>query len=547
MAYEVTSDKDTDYAADTVLEVGHRLFHVNRRLLASTSEYFRALFGGGTRESSENHIVLRGLDPEVFQLLLGFAARGQVNVERRNVEALLEAADFLLFDRVKLLCATFLQRELRVGNCAGALALAQRLACPSLAAAARGVALTHLAAFMDDEEEFLQLPKEALAELLASDHLYVAKEDQVFEAVMKWVSHHNSRESHFLELLALVRSPFLSLSFLDLMIKRSKCSLQADPHHRLLRILNHSLPQNWTMAQSQTQISRSYETMYVLGGKHEQEQQELFQFHPQTNTWQACSPLRRRKLTQYAVATVGNFIFVTGGYFRESVVWYCVDWVLVYNCCEDSWMEGPSMKQSRNWHCAVGVGMYLYVLGGSTDEAVIADVERLPLMATEWEKTAPMMRPVERAAVVSTGTNVYVLCGLDENGDVYSGVQRLNVDNDVWDVISFSPLPRYDLCATILNGAVYVVGGQTFRLDTDTDEWTPVDEERFNQKFFSGCTTVNGRIFVLGERRGNTSIPNMILFDPYTETCQVVNAAVPCPLPIRGCVSIRKFNVRFGI
>ncbi|XP_060702576.1 kelch-like protein 23 [Hemiscyllium ocellatum] len=545
MASEETSFGDKDHAADAVLEVGQRLFHVNRRLLASTSEYFRALFGGGTRESSQNHIVLWGLDPEVFQLLLGFAARGRVRVDRRNVEALLEAADFLLFDRVKLLCAAFLQRELRVGNCAGALALAQRLACPGLAAAARGVALTHLADFMAEEEEFLQLPREVLAEFLASDHLYVAKEDQVFEAVMKWVSHHNSREGHFLELLALVRAPFLTLSFLDLMIKRSKCGLQADPHSRLLRILNHSLPQNWTMGQSQT--SRTYETMYVLGGKHEQEQQELFQFHPQTNTWQACSPLRRRNLTQYAVATVGNFIFVTGGYFRESVVWYCVDWVLVYNCCEDSWMEGPSMKQSRNWHCAVGVGMYLYVLGGSTDEAVIADVERLPLMATEWEKTAPMMRSVERAAVVSAGTYIYVLCGLDENGDVYSGVQRLNVDSDVWDMISFSPLPRYDLCATILNGAVYVVGGQTFRLDIDTDEWTPVDEECFNEKFFSGCTTVNGRIFVLGERRGNTSIPNMILFDPYTETCQVVDATVPCPLPIRGCVSIQKVNVRSGI
>ncbi|XP_078054598.1 kelch-like protein 23 [Mustelus asterias] len=541
----MASHKEKAPAADTVLEVGQRLFNVNRGMLASASDYFRALFGGGARESSQSHIVLRGLDPEAFQLLLGFAARGRVSVDRHNVEALLEAADFLLFERVKRLCAAFLQRELRVGNCAGLLALAQRLACPGLADAARGVALTHLAAFMAEEEEFLQLPKEALAELLASDHLYVTKEDQVFEAVMKWVSHHHSREGQFLELLALVRAPLLSLSFLDLLIKRSKCRLEDDPPSRLLRILNHNLPLSWTIAH--TQNNRSYETMYVLGGKHEQEQQELFQFNPKTKTWQACSPLRRRNLTQYAVAAVGNFIFVTGGYFRDQVVWYSVDWVLIYNYCEDSWMEGPAMKQSRNWHCAVGVGMYLYVLGGSTDTDVIADVERLPLMATEWENMQPMVEPVERAAVVSVGTNIYVLCGLNENGGVYSGVQRLDVNSDVWDVISFSPLPRYDLCATILNGALYIVGGQTFRLDTDTDEWTPVDEKYLNQKFFSGCTTVNGRIFLLAERRGNTSIPNMILFDPYTDTCEVVDMAVPCPLPVRGCVSIRKFNVKSGV
>ncbi|GCB60830.1 hypothetical protein scyTo_0011202 [Scyliorhinus torazame] len=438
----MASHKGQDPAADTVLEVGQRLFNVNRGTLASASEYFRALFGGGARESSESHIVLRGLDPEAFRLLLGFAAGGRVSVDRQNVEALLEAADFLLFERVKRLCVAFLQRELRVGNCAGLLALAQRLACPGLAAAARGVALTHLAAFMAEEEEFLQLPKEALAELLASDHLYVTREDQVFEAVMKWASHHHSREGQVLELLALARAPLLTLSFLDLLIKRSKRNLQDDPHSRILRILNHNLPLSWTMAQPQPHSNRRYETMYVLGGKHDQEQQELFQFYPKTNTWQACSPLRRRNLTQYAVAAVGNFIFVTGGYFRDEVVWYCVDWVLIYNHCEDSWTKGPAMKQSRNWHCAVGVGMYLYVLGGSTDTAVIADVERLPLMATEWEDMQPMVEPVERAAVLSVGTNIYVLCGLDENGDVYSGVQRLDVESDVWDVISFSPCPR---------------------------------------------------------------------------------------------------------
>ncbi|XP_051894033.1 kelch-like protein 23 [Pristis pectinata] len=543
MACEPTGHGDRTPAPDTVLQVGQRLFNVNRGVLSRASEYFRAMFFGGTRERSEPHVVLRGLDPEVFELLLAFAVHGRVNIERDNVTALLEAADFLLFDRVRLLCCAFLQRQLHVSNCLGFWAYSRRFACPGLAAAARRVALTHLAAMVASQEEFVQLPEEALAELLADDDLYVGKEDEVFEALVKWASHRRSREAALLPLLGLVRAPFLSLSFLDLLIKRSKRGSQDDICTRVLKMLNRDPPRNWTAAQR----SRSYETMYVLGGRHEREQQELFQFHPRSNTWQACSPLRRRNLTQYAVAAVGNYIFVTGGYFRDEIVWYCVDWVLMYNYCENSWMEGPSLKQSRNWHCAVGAGKYLYVLGGSTDEAVIADVERLLVMDTQWEGMHRMVQPVERAAVVSDGASIYVLCGLDENGDVYSGVQRLDVDTDVWDVISFSPLPRYDLCATVLNGAVYVVGAQTFRLDVDTDEWTPVDEECLNQKFFSGCANVNGKMFLLGERRGNTPIPNMILFDPYTDTCQVVDTAVPCSLPIRGCVSIRKFSTMAGV
>ena len=133
---------------------------------------------------------------------------------------------------------------------------------------------------------------------------------------------------------------------------------------------------------------------------------------------------------------------MTGGYFRDEFVWYSVDWVLIYNCLSNSWLEGPAMKKSRNSHCAVGAGLYLYVLGGSTDEGIIATVERMALVDPQWESMSPMVQPVERGDAVSVGTRIYVVCGLDENGHVYGGVQRLNTETDSWDVISFSPLPR---------------------------------------------------------------------------------------------------------
>lgn len=101
------------------------------------------------------------------------------------------------------------------------------------------------------------------------------------------------------------------------------------------------------------------------------------------------------------------------------------------------------MKISRNCHCAVGVGLYLYVIGGNTDEGVTADVERLDLAEMTWEARSPLIRPVERAAAASVDTKLYVICGRDENGDVYSGVQRLDTETGAWDIITYSPMPRY--------------------------------------------------------------------------------------------------------
>ncbi|XP_042336038.1 kelch-like protein 21 isoform X1 [Sceloporus undulatus] len=533
---------DTKESTDTVLEVAGRLFPVHRWALACHSQYFEAMFFGGTREHTQRHICIQGVEAESFGALLDFTRTGVLPISRHNVSALLEAADFLQLEGAKRRCEAFLERELHVSNCLSLMAYAQHFACPWLHSAARHVALTHWAEVVA-QGELEELPQETLVSLLRSDELFVPREDLVFEAVTRWVAaDFEGREGAFLKLAGLVRAPFLSLSFLDLLVKRSQRPGQ-DLVAQLVKKLDGQPPPNWRGAAQSACAGRCYDTIFVLAGKHDQEQQELLQFQPKTGAWQACSPLKRRNLTQYAVAAVGNFLFVTGGYFREEFFWSTVDWVLIYNSWENSWLEGPAMKKARNSHCAVGVGFHLYVLGGSTEEGgIISDVERLAPMDSAWQSTSPLIHPVERAAAISVGTRVYVVCGLDENGDVCQAVQRLNVETDVWDVVSLSPLPRYDICVTALNGAIYTVGGGAFRFDADTGEWTPVEEEFLAGKFFKGCSTANGRIYLLAQRQGNGFAPNMVVLDPYLDLCQEVDPKLPCPLPIHAMAVIRRFD-----
>nr|XP_033813188.1 ectoderm-neural cortex protein 1-like isoform X2 [Geotrypetes seraphini] len=435
-------DKKEEVAGDTVLEVGQRCFHVNRYLLATHSRYFQAMFYGGARESSQSHITLQEVNVEAFQTLLKFTRDTKVSLNCQNVMSVLETADFLQFQQVKRLCGAFLERQLHVSNCLGMMSYARQFACPELYTAAFNVALTHLAELIcQEEKDFCQLPKDLLLQLLQSDDLYVTREDLVFDAAMKWLMRDASREEHFVDLMGLVRVAFLSLTFLDILLKRSKRLKEHDNFAQLVRKLDSCPPPSWCNVEQAAKSSRSYEILYILGGKHEMDQQDLFLFHPKMGTWWPCAPLQRKNLTQYAVAAVGNLVFVTGGYFRGEFVWYSVDWVIIYDCSQNRWLEGPAMKYSRNCHCAVGAGLHIYVLGGSTDDGVIAAVERLALVDSCWESTSPMVKPVERAAASSFGTKLYVVCGRDENGDVYGGVQRLDMEKDIWDVISFSPLP----------------------------------------------------------------------------------------------------------
>ncbi|KAL4658893.1 kelch-like protein 24 [Arapaima gigas] len=519
---------------DTVLQVDAESFLVNRQHLASLSPYFRALFYGSGQESTRSHIQIKGVGLEQFRTLMDFVQTSTLPLDKENVLGILEAADFLQMERARLLCCKFLERQLHLSNCLGMMAYAWQLGCLELYAAARAVALTHLPA-LACEEDFLYLSKENVADLLANDHLFLPREDLAFEIVLRWATFDPSREADFLELVGLVRPECLSLQYISEMLVHVKGS---DPRARLICKLDAHPPPSW-MVPRLSPRTRVREILYVLGGPHDRDEQMLCQFHPCSGLWKSCAPFKKKNLMHYAVAAVGDNVVVTGGYFRDEVVWYSVDWVQIFRCSSGYWTDGPSLLKSRHSHCAVGLGCKVFVLGGSMDEGPVADVERLTLGAQSWDSVSPMLRAVERAAAITLGPCIYVACGLDENGEVYSGIQRYHVEKDQWDVVSYSPFPRYDLLGTVLNGACYFFGGQALRLDVETDEWTLLEEECLERKFFTGCTTAGGQVYLLGERKGNRVLPNSVLLDPYTDTCMEIDDEIPCPVPIRGCVTVR--------
>ncbi|KAM6938586.1 kelch-like protein 23 [Lycodopsis pacificus] len=519
---------------DAILRVEGESFYVNRQQLALQSPYFRALFFGCGLESNKRKIEIKGLSLQHFRVLMEYSKTFSLALDRENILGILETADFLQLERARLLCCKFLERELHLSNCLGMMAFAWQRGCTQLYTAARQVALTHFSAVVA-EEDFLSLSKETVADLLACDDLAIHKDDLAVEATLRWVSFDSKREEYFLELIQLVRPESLSVPFITELLTKMQSS---DPRAKLIGTLNEHFPASWAMGRSMTR-ARARETLFILGGPHDQEKQSLYQFHPLSGRWQSCPPLQRKNLTQYSVAAVGDNVVVTGGHFRD-VLWFCADWVRIYECGNQRWVDGPALKMSRHSHCSIGLDSSLYVLGGCTDEGLVADVERLVLGSEEgWEEVSPMVRAVERAATAALGSCIYVACGLDENGEVYGGIQRYMVQNDQWDVVSCSPFPRYDLVASELNGALYLFGGQAMRFDVETDEWTVLEEEYLDKKFFCGCTTVSGQIYLVSERRSNKAFSNMVLMDPYIDTCIEVDDAIPCPVPLRGCVTMR--------
>lgn len=314
---------ESDPIPDVTLQVEGENFYVNRKQLALQSPYFGALFFGKGIESSKRKVCIKGVDLQHFRVLMEHSRTSRLALNRENVQGILETADFLQLERARLLCCKFLERELHITNCLGMMAYAWRLGCNQLYRAAMQVALSHFPAVLA-EEDFLSLPKEAVAALLASDDLAIVNDDQALEATLRWVLFEPERGEYFLELAGLVRPESLSVSFINELLT---CMRSSDSRAKLIQTLNADFPASWSAGKPRR--ARARDSLFVLGGPHHQEQQSFYQFDPLTSRWQNRAPLQRKNLTQYSVAAVGNGVLHTFFIQRDnqtptsSLYWVC--------------------------------------------------------------------------------------------------------------------------------------------------------------------------------------------------------------------------------
>ena len=68
---------------------------VHKILLAATSDYFRAMLLGPTKESKENTVDMKGLSSSALQYMIDFIYSGEMELDFENLIETLNAASHL--------------------------------------------------------------------------------------------------------------------------------------------------------------------------------------------------------------------------------------------------------------------------------------------------------------------------------------------------------------------------------------------------------------------------------------------------------------------
>lgn len=147
---------------DVVFDVGGEKFDAHKLVLAARSPIFRAKFFDGLEEDNQE-IIVTDLEPRVFKAMLHFIYRDTL-IEDEDLVAsssscahstsdtltakLLAAADKYGLERLKLMCESYLCKEISVDSVAGTLALANSYHAMKLKAVCLKFAAENLSAVM---------------------------------------------------------------------------------------------------------------------------------------------------------------------------------------------------------------------------------------------------------------------------------------------------------------------------------------------------------------------------------------------------------------
>ncbi|KAH9281829.1 Kelch-like protein 3 [Echinococcus granulosus] len=551
---------------DVVLKAGSVEVPAHKNVLAASSPYFRAMFTGDMTESRAHTVTIGNIDGTALGLLVDFIYTAEVLITEETVQCLLPAANLLQLTSVREACCEFLQCQLHPTNCIGIQRFADMHDCSELLQVSRRFTEQHCGEVLEHGEEFLSLSKEQLISLISSDHIRVS-EEQVFEAVLRWMRHDpavRGTPEVAAEVCGHVRFGLLPRDYL-IRLSLSEEFLRANPWCKdfLLEAMGFLLlpweqrRRNITSERTRPRSIGVPKTLLVLGGQAPKAIRSVESYDFTGDTWTrvtatngsdsvgAISDLPTRRC-RCGVAVVGGLIYVIGG-FNGALRVRSVD---IYDPVRNTWRAGPSLECRRSTLGVAVLDGVIYAVGGFNGTHGFASVEALDPWLGAWKSVAPMSVPRSSVGVGVLGRRLYAVGGYDGSSRrCLSSVECYNPLTNQWSTIADMNHRRSGPAVADLAARIYAVGGHDGLLvrssveyfDPRVGVWCSVVDMHYARRN-AGLVSHNGMLYVVGGDDGSASLDTVETYDPNLNAWTVLSgrlntARCYCGVALIDCVA----------
>uniref|UniRef100_A0A3P9IBR9 Kelch like family member 11 n=1 Tax=Oryzias latipes TaxID=8090 RepID=A0A3P9IBR9_ORYLA len=378
----------------------------HRSVLWAASPYFALLLGGQFVESLTGRVELRGWsseegpDPQTVENVVQFMYTGEVRITRANVHQVLELADRFLLAQLKSFCADFLSKRVTLSNCVAVHSLAHMYSLDPLAQSAAQMIRRNFHRVVRCDE-FDALPFHLVRDWLSDSEIAVDSEQQLFEAVVKWVNQDvQERQGHFEELFKLLRLAQIAPTYLMRVVRKE--------------------PLVASSAACQQLVSGALEFHAICYESHKPAELAALYAAP----------------TEPRPGQYMDVIMVTGGVSEgEEYLSECVG----YFVDEDRWVNLPHIHNHLDGHAIASCEGHLYV-SGSMEPSFAKIVERFTPSLNRWEQVSSLTTRKHSFGLSCVKDVLYSIGGHGNFSPGFKDVAVYKPEQDEW--ISLEPAPK---------------------------------------------------------------------------------------------------------
>jgi len=191
----------------------------------------------------------------------------------------------------------------------------------------------------------------------------------------------------------------------------------------------------------------------------------------------------------------------------------------VVGAAENSWTTKAPMPTARGGLGVAVVNGMIYAIGGSNNNTQLAVNEEYNPVTDTWTTKSPMPTARSGFAIAVYQNKIYCIGGTTgDSNNFVSGFTSVNEvydpATDKWDTKASMPTPRADLCANVVNGKIYCIGGKKYwGIDPFYQELNVTEVYDPVRNFWStkspmpipvlgsASAVVDGKIYVIGGSR----------------------------------------------
>jgi len=191
----------------------------------------------------------------------------------------------------------------------------------------------------------------------------------------------------------------------------------------------------------------------------------------------------------------------------------------VVGAAENSWTTKKPMPTARGGLGVAVVNGKIYAIGGSNNDTQLAVNEEYNPVTDTWTTKTPMPTARSGFAIVVYQNKIYCIGGTTGDSENlvsgFTGVTEVyDPATNMWQTKLPMSTPRADLCASVVNGKIYCIGGKKYwgfdpfyqELNV-TEVYDPADNSWTTKSAIPipvlGCTSavLDGKIYVIGGSR----------------------------------------------